>query len=124
VRLYSKEHVWVLATETKARVGISEFAQKELGDIAYIELPAAGSRVARGEAVCAVDSLKSSSEIFTPLSGIVAATNPVLLKDEGLKLVNEDPLGEGWILELEMSDPSELSLLLSEKEYGSYIEGN
>jgi glycine cleavage system H protein len=120
---YTKDHVWVLVSGTRARVGVSDFAQAELGDIAYVELPAAGTRVSRGDVVCTVDSLKSSSEIYAPLSGTVVEANQSLGSEEGCALINTDPLGEGWIFSLELADPSELGLLLSEREYASYIEG-
>ncbi len=122
--LYTRDHTWVLATGTRARVGVSDFAQAELGEIAYVELPAAGTRVSRGDVVCTVDSLKSSSEIYAPVSGTVTEANPSLATEKGCALINADPLGEGWIFGLELSDPSELRLLLSEKEYASYIEGS
>ncbi len=122
--LYTRDHIWVLVTGTHARVGVSDFAQAELGEIAYVELPAAGTRVSRGDVVCTVDSLKSSSEIYAPVSGTVIEANPSLATEEGCALINADPLGEGWIFGLEMSDPSELGLLLSEKEYARYIEGS
>ncbi len=121
---YTKDHAWVLADSTRARVGISDFAQKELGDVAYVALPRAGQSLKRGEAACTVDSLKSSSEIYSPLSGTVVETNPVLQRGDGAKAINADPLGEGWLFALELADPSELELLLSEAEYARYIEGN
>jgi len=122
--LYTKDHAWVLVEGTKARVGISDFAQKELGDIAYVELPAVGKKMLRGDVACTVDSLKSSSEIYAPVSGTVIEVNKSLSEEGGCGLINKDPLGEGWIFGLEMSDPSECTLLLSEKDYQSYIQGN
>lgn len=122
--LFARDHAWVLATGTLARVGISDFAQKELGDIAYVELPAVGRKVARRDVACTVDSLKSSSEIYAPVSGTVVEVNPSLGDEAGCRLINTDPLGEGWIFTIEMSDPSELNLLLSEKDYSSYVQGN
>jgi glycine cleavage system H protein len=122
-RLYTKDHTWVLAEGNRARVGISDFAQRELGDIAYVELPSAGARIVRGEVACTVDSLKSSSEIYSPLSGSVAEVNTGLSSEEKCRLVNTDPLGEGWLFGLDMSDPGELEFLLSEKDYEAYIKG-
>ena len=107
----------------RARVGISDFAQSELGDIAYVELPARGARVLRGEVVCTVDSLKSSSEIYAPVSGVVVDLNSVLASEQGCTLVNRDPLGEGWLVIIEMQDPEELKLLLAEEEYAAYTRG-
>jgi glycine cleavage system H protein len=124
MRLYSKDHTWVLAEGTRARIGISDFAQKELGDIAYVELPAVGVRVQRGEVACTVDSLKSSSEIYSPLSGSIAEVNTSLASEEKCRLVNDDPLGEGWLFEVEMSDPRELELLIPQASYESYVSGS
>lgn len=121
--LYTKDHTWVLTTGSRARVGISDFAQSELGDIAYVELPAEGTRLKRGDVACTVDSLKSSSEIYAPVSGTVAQVNGVLASEESCSLINKDPLGQGWLMELEMSDPDELQNLLTEKEYEAYING-
>jgi len=123
MRLYTKDHTWVLAEGTRARVGISDFAQKELGDIAYVELPHIGSRLRRGEVACTVDSLKSSSEIYAPVSGAIVEVNDILSSEENCGLINREPLGGGWLVLLEMSDPREIALLLPEKEYDSYIRG-
>ena len=82
MRQYTKDHTWVEVVGTRARVGISDFAQSELGDIAYVELPQPGKRVLRGEVVCTVDSLKSSSEIYAPVSGVVAEVNAVLSAED------------------------------------------
>jgi glycine cleavage system H protein len=123
MRLYSKDHTWVLVEGTRARIGISDFAQKELGDIAFVELPAVGARVQRGEVACTVDSLKSSSEIYTPLSGSIAEINAVLVSEKACRLVNDDPLGEGWLYGIEMSDPRELELLISQESYDAYVNG-
>lgn len=122
--LYTKDHTWVAASGTRARVGISDFAQKELGDIAYVELPAVGKHLKRGEVGCTVDSLKTSSEIYAPVSGTVVEVNSVVATDESCGLVNSDPLGRGWLFELEMSDLSELGYLLSEKDYLAFVQGN
>jgi glycine cleavage system H protein len=124
MHFYTKDHVWVVAEGKRARSGISDFAQKELGDIAYVELPECGCVVSRGDVVCTVDSLKTSSEIYAPVSGTVVEVNEALAGDEGCGLINRDPLGSGWIFVIEMSDPAEMSLLLPEKEYAAYLQGN
>jgi len=124
VRLYTKDHTWVEAAGTRARVGISEFAQSELGDIAYVELPQRGKHVLRGEVVCTVDSLKSSSEIYAPVSGVVADINAMLSAEENCTIVNRDPLGEGWLIVIEMQDQEELRLLLTEEAYVSSTRGD
>lgn len=123
MRLYTKDHTWVEADGSRARVGISDFAQSELGDIAYVELPALGARIARGEVVCTVDSLKSSSEIYAPVSGAVVEVNTLLSTEQNCTVVNRDPLGEGWLIVIEMQDPDELKLLLAEEEYAAYTGG-
>ena len=123
MRLYTKDHTWVEAEGMRARVGISDFAQSELGEIAYVELPAPGARVLRGEVVCTVDSLKSSSEIYAPVSGVVADVNSVLADEKSCTLVNRDPLGEGWLVIIEMQDSEELKLLLAEEDYAAYTRG-
>ncbi len=121
--LYTKDHTWVLIVGSRAKVGISDFAQAELGDIAYVELPAQGRHLVRGDVACTVDSLKSSSEIYAPVSGTVARVNGVLASEESCSLINKDPLGQGWLIELEMSDPGELENLLTEADYEAYIRG-
>ena len=123
MRLYSKDHTWALAEGTRVRVGLSDFAQKELGDIAYVELPVIGARVQRGDVACTVDSLKSSSEIYSPVTGSIVEVNTALSSEEKCRLVNEDPLGEGWLFGVEMSDPRELELRISEESYTMYVNG-
>ena len=123
MRRYSKDHTWVAAEGTHARIGISEFAQGELGDIAYVELPSVGRQVQRGEVACTVDSLKSSSEIYAPLTGSIVEVNSALAGEESYVLVNRDPLGEGWLFAMEMTYPAELDLLLGEEEYAAYVRG-
>ena len=123
MRRYSKDHVWVLVEEGKARIGISEYARRELGDIAYIELPEDGLSLSKGDVICRMDAMKSAGEIYSPVSGIVRETNGSLLGDGGLTRLNADPQGEGWMAVIEMSAPAELDLLLSESEYQSYLTG-
>jgi glycine cleavage system H protein len=119
---YSRDHAWVRVEGSRAVVGISEFARSELGEVSYVELPAAGRRVARGEAVCSIDSLKSASDIYAPLTGTVAQTNSRLEGEAGCALVNNDPQGEGWLFALEMENPAELAELLDPAGYQRYLE--
>jgi len=119
---YSKDHEWVLPQERRAKVGISEFAQSELGDISFVELPDVGRQVNRGEAVCSIDSLKSTSEIYAPVSGTVLEVNEKLADEQACALVNSDPLGQGWLFILEMSNPKEIEELLTRAEYEHYLE--
>jgi glycine cleavage system H protein len=120
--LYSKDHEWVLQQESQAKVGISEFAQSELGDISFVELPKVGRQVNRGEAVCSIDSLKSTSEIYAPVSGTILEVNERLADEHACAIINVDPLGQGWLFILEMSDPKEIEGLLTRAEYEHYLE--
>jgi len=120
--LYSKDHEWVLQQDGRAKVGISEFAQSELGDISFVELPEVGRQVNRGEAVCSIDSLKSTSEIYAPVSGTILEVNERLADEQACAFINSDPLGQGWLFVLEMSDPKETEKLLTRPEYEHYLE--
>jgi len=120
--LYSKDHEWVLEDNNRVKVGISEFAQSELGEIAFVELPEIGKLVKRGEAVCSIDSLKSTSEIYAPVSGTVARINESLSDEKSCRVINTDPLGRGWLFILEMSNPEELEDLLNPEAYDRYLE--
>jgi glycine cleavage system H protein len=123
MRLYTRDHTWMHVEDGGARVGLSEYAQAELGDIAYVELPAAGRHLDRGEVAATLDSLKSSSEIYAPVSGTILEVNSLLDREENCILVNRDPLGAGWLFLMAMDDPRECELLLSEEEYAAYIRG-
>jgi glycine cleavage system H protein len=116
---YTADHEWVRVTEGSktVRVGITDYAQSALGDVVYVSLPEVGSGVAKGAAVGEVESTKSVSDIYAPLTGTVTARNDRL--DETPDLVNSDPYGEGWILELEVTDDSELDGLLDAAAYGA-----
>ncbi len=123
-RLYTKEHTWVVVTGTRARVGISDFAQKELGEIAYVELPKPGRRLRKGDVACTVDSMKTSSEIYSPVSGTIVEVNSAVATEETCGLINSDPLGEGWLFELELENAAEIDYLIAEKDYLSFVQGN
>ena len=119
---YTHDHHWVRrepapGPHARATVGLSDFAQRELGEIAYLELPQVGRRVARGEPVCAIESLKSASELYAPVSGTVVAANHDLTSAPGRALINHDPLGAGWMFVVEMDDPGEFRQLLSAADY-------
>ena len=98
-------------------MGLSDFAQRELGEIAYLELPGIGTQVAAGTAVCAVESLKSAGELYAPVTGTVVECNAALAAEGGKTLINRDPLGAGWIFAMEMDQPAEFEQLLSAAEY-------
>jgi glycine cleavage system H protein len=116
---YTADHEWVRRTDgTKTvRVGITDYAQSALGDVVFVSLPEVGAAVAKGAAVGEVESTKSVSDIFAPLTGTVTARNDKL--DDSPDLINRDPYGEGWILELEVSEESELDDLLDAAAYGA-----
>ncbi len=118
---YTKEHEWVrLSADGKTgTVGITEFAQQELGDIVFVEIDSVGSQVAKDEVFGSVEAVKTVSELFMPVSGTVAEINPAL--DGNPELVNSDPYGEGWMIRIELSDPGEASDLLSADDYASMI---
>ncbi|MFC6864646.1 glycine cleavage system protein GcvH [Halomicroarcula sp. GCM10025817] len=117
---YRESHEWVRATDGTARVGITDFAQDELGDVVFVELPAVGDELATGDDFGVVESIKAVSDIYTPVAGTVTAVNE-RLRDEP-ELVNEDPFGEGWLLEIELADEAELEDLLSPAAYRDQIE--
>jgi glycine cleavage system H protein len=114
---YTAEHEWVRTDGSTVRVGITDYAQEALGDVVYVSLPEVGATVAKGAAVGEVESTKSVSDIYAPLSGTVTARNDKL--DETPELINSDPYGEGWILEIELSDQAETGDLLDAGAYGT-----
>ena len=115
---YSHDHHWVRRDSLRrVTVGLSDFAQRELGEIAYLELPGVGMQVAAGTAVCAVESLKSAGELYAPVTGTVVACNAALTAEGGQTLINRDPLGAGWIFAMEMEVPAEFEKLLSAADY-------
>ncbi|MFX0078037.1 MAG: glycine cleavage system protein GcvH [Candidatus Hermodarchaeota archaeon] len=118
--LYTKEHEWVRQVDGVVRVGITDYAQEELHEIVMVELPSVGTAVEAGEAFGTVDSVKATSELFSPLAGEVTEVNEKL--EEAPELVNNDPYGEGWMVAIKVSDPNELKSLLSADDYKRFIE--
>lgn len=116
---YTKDHEWARLDEDRARVGVTDHAQRELTDVVYVELPAPGRVVKRGEPLGVVESVKAVSEIFAPLGGKVLEANRSL--EERPELVNKDPYGEGWMVLLEMSDSGETSGLMDAAAYRKLI---
>ncbi len=112
---YSSDHEWVSITGTTIRMGITDYAQDALGDVVYVQLPGVGAAVARGDSFSEVESTKSVSDIYAPVSGTVSAVNEAL--EATPELVNQDPYGAGWICEIECSDPTELDALLTASAY-------
>lgn len=116
---YTKEHEWVLLDDGVAIVGITDFAQSELGDVVYVELPAVGTTLAASDSFGNVESVKSVSDLYAPIGGVVADVN-IRLSDAP-ELLNSDPYGEGWLLRLEPRDVAEIDNLLTPEEYSEYI---
>ncbi len=116
---YTKEHEWVALEGETGTVGITDFAQRELGDIVYVELPAVGKAVTAGDVLGTVESVKAVSEIYAPLSGTVLETHEGL--DEHPERVNQDPYGEGWICRLRLADASAAGQLLDAEAYRRLI---
>ncbi len=116
---YTKDHEWAKIEGSHARVGITDHAQSELTDVVYVEFPAVGKRVAAGEVLGTVESVKAVSEIFSPLSGQVVEVNKVL--DDSPEQVNKDPYGAGWMVLLDMSDASETARLLDAAAYKKLV---
>ncbi len=116
---YSEEHEWVQEESGLAIVGITDYAQKELGDIVFVELPAVGDRVDQMEPFGTVEAVKAVSELYAPVSGEVAEVNSKL--EDTPQLLNSDPYGEGWIIKITMDDRGELDNLLSASEYQQLI---
>ncbi|MDO8444916.1 MAG: glycine cleavage system protein GcvH [Deltaproteobacteria bacterium] len=117
---YHKEHTWVKVEGNRALIGITDHAQEELGDIVYVELPERGSDSEQDESFGTVESAKAISELFAPISGRVVDINEDLADQP--ELINDDPYDSGWLVEIEMSDPSELDSLLTADTYKKYIE--
>jgi glycine cleavage system H protein len=116
---YTAEHEWVRLEGTRAVIGITDYAQSQLGDVVYVSTPVVGARVAAGDPVCEVESTKSVSDIYAPLAGTVSASNPAL--DGAPELVNGSPYGEGWIFALEVDDPAAVDGLLDVAAYLALI---
>ncbi|MBI1871641.1 MAG: glycine cleavage system protein GcvH [Chlamydiae bacterium] len=116
---YSKTHEWVSVKDKTGIVGITDFAQKELGDIVYVELPKVGQKIKLEDPCAVVESVKAASDIYAPISGTVTRINDKLQKETGL--VNQDPYGEGWFFEITIESPKELEELLESKAYQDLV---
>ena len=116
---YSKEHEWVLVEGTSATIGITEFAQEELGDIVFVELPEVGEKIVKDDPFGAVESVKAVSDIYAPVSGEVMETNEIL--PDNPETINDDPYGDGWMVRVELSDIDDLKDLMDADEYAEYV---
>lgn len=118
---YSADHEWIRRDGNVVTIGITEYAQDSLGDVVFVEVPEQGSALALGESFTEVESTKSVSDIYAPVSGIIAAVNEAL--DAQPELLNSDPYGEGWICSIEMSNEAEFDALLDADAYRALTEG-
>ena len=116
-RRYTRDHHWAQRHGSRVRVGLTAFAQEELGEITYVQLPRVGARIGRGEPVCAIDALKAATEIYAPVGGAVTAVNERLREPGAGRLINQDAEGRGWIFELAPADDAELDELLDGAGY-------
>ncbi|ELK51332.1 MULTISPECIES: glycine cleavage system protein GcvH [Haloferax] len=119
-RKYLESHEWTTTEGDAVRIGISDFAQDELGDVVFVELPAEGDELAAGEEFGVVESIKAVSDLYAPISGTVTAVNEELF--DAPELLNDDPYGDGWMLEVEPADESEFDDLLAPEEYREQTE--
>ncbi len=119
---FTKDHEWIrLEADGSATVGITPFAQEQLGDVVYVELPAVGKEVTKGGDAAVVESVKAASEVYAPASGKVAAVNDKLAGEPAL--INASPMTEGWVFKLALKDKGELDGLMDEAAYGKFCEG-
>jgi len=119
---YSQDHEWIKVEDGQIGVvGITDFAQKQLGDVVYVELPEVGTQLEFHQTLGVVESVKAVSDIYSPVSGEVVEVNQAL--NDSPEIINEDPHGQGWIVKIKIKDESELQKLMSATEYEKYIEG-
>jgi glycine cleavage system H protein len=120
-RRFTEDHEWILVEGDTGTVGISDYAQEQLGDVVFVDLPEEGTALDKGAQAATVESVKAASEIYAPVSGEVVAANAALADDPAK--VNSDPLGDGWFFKIKLADPSQLDALMDEAAYKSYVEG-
>jgi glycine cleavage system H protein len=117
---YTKEHEWIEAKGDIATIGITDYAQHELGDVVFVELPASGSKLVTGKTFSSVESVKAVSEIYAPANGDVVESNSALQNQP--ETINSDPHGAGWLVKIKLSNPAEVSALMDAAAYEAYIE--
>tara|TARA_B100000029_G_scaffold296793_1_gene289998 strand:- start:12 stop:389 length:378 start_codon:yes stop_codon:yes gene_type:complete len=118
---YTDEHEWISVDGDVGTVGISNFAQEQLGDVVFVDLPEIGKALAKGDEACVIESVKAASEVYAPVSGEVVEVNDTLTDQPDL--VNADSTGKGWFLKIRLSDPSELDGLMDEAKYAQFAAG-
>ncbi|MFC7399444.1 glycine cleavage system protein GcvH [Chelatococcus sp. GCM10030263] len=117
---YSKDHEYIRLDGDTATVGITDYAQEQLGDVVYVELPQVGTTFAKGDDAAVVESVKAASEVYAPLAGEVVAVNPDLEAAPGT--INEDPTGKGWFFKMKLADIAEFEALMTEEAYQDYVK--
>ncbi len=120
-RYFTEEHEWIDVDGDTATVGITDYAQEQLGDIVFVELPDTGAQVAKGKDAAVVESVKAASDVYAPITGEVTEANPAL--DENPALVNSSPEADGWFFKLTIADKGELDGLMDEAAYKSFCDG-
>ena len=120
-RYFTKDHEWLAVDGDTATVGITDYAQGQLGDITFVELPAEGATLGQGDSVSVVDSVKAASDVYSPVSGTVSGINAAL--GDNPELVNSAAEGDGWLWRMTLSNPAELDALMDEKAYRKYVAG-
>jgi glycine cleavage system H protein len=118
---YSNEHEWIRVEGDVGTIGITNYAQEQLGDVVFVEVPAVGRKVTRGESVAVVESVKAASDIFSPVSGEIVEGNAALADAPGD--VNAEPMGKGWFFKIKLSNKSELDGLMDEAAYNTFVKG-
>lgn len=118
---FTQDHEWIRVDGDVGAVGITDYAQGQLGDVVFVELPEPGRQVAKGDEVAVVESVKAASEVYAPISGEVVAANDALADQPAL--VNQAPLGDGWFFKLRLSDPAELDGLMDQAAYDAFVAG-
>ena len=118
---YTEDHEWARAEGDKAKAGISDYAQDQLGDIVYVELPQAGDSFDKGQEFGTVESVKAVAELYMPVGGTIIAVNSVL--ENSPELVNKDPYGNGWMIEIQLGDPAEFDALMKKEVYLETLKG-
>ncbi|MDP2334033.1 MAG: glycine cleavage system protein GcvH [Reyranella sp.] len=118
---YSEEHEWIRVEGEIGTIGITQYAQEQLGDVVFVEVPAAGRKVAKGEAIAVVESVKAASDIYAPVSGEVVESNAALADSPGD--VNAEPMGKGWFFKIKLSNNADLDGLMDEAGYAAFVKG-
>src|ERR1700690_1620811 len=116
---YTKEHEWIKASGGAGTIGITDYAQHELGDVVFVEMPAVGTKISAGEVFCTVESVKAVSEIYAPVSGEVTEANAAL--SDTPETLNSDPHGAGWLVKIKLDNPAEVSGLMAAAAYQAFI---